>query len=290
MDREGFGKSRGMKLKIVHETEYAFSEDVLLDPHVIRLKPMALDAQRVTGYRLQVDPQPAGLIDELDPESNRVSFAWFSGPTRFLRIVVRFHVETRRKDPYRFIIYPFRSVRLPIHYPHDIRSVLRPCLEPVSEHASLKRLATAIARTHRGNLVGFIDELVLTVSRYVEQGIRETEGVLPPVTTFNRKAGSCRDLAWLTIALLRLKGLAARFVSGYLYDPGLAGHELHAWIEVYIPGAGWRGYDPSAGNAVNERYVTVAASAVPSHTLPVTGAFRGKADSTLHTRVIVKPA
>lgn len=105
---------------------------------------------------------------------------------------------------------------------------------------------------------------------------------------FNRPTASCRDLSWLMIDLLRSQNLAARFVSGYGPNPKLEGHELHAWVEAWIPGAGWFGLDPASGKCVDDRYVPVCASHHPAKTLPVQGSYSGKAISRLKTLVRVE--
>ncbi len=277
-----------MNLRIVHKTEYIFDAPVLLDPHVLRLKPMHLDHQQLRSFHLKVHPGPAGLNEELDPEGNVVYFAWFNRETRRLRIISEVEIETRKFNRYNYIIYPFRSARLPVYYRPEDRKVLTNYLVPVVDHSEMKRFVSQTASRYRDSLASFIDALFYELGSFVEQGIRKTGRVLSPVVTFRKQRGSCRDLAWLAIALFRLKGVAARFVSGYMYDPSLEGHELHAWTEVYIPGYGWRGYDPSSGLAVNENYISVAASAFPEHTLPVSGVYRGAAASELTAQVQIE--
>ena len=110
-----------------------------------------------------------------------------------------------------------------------------------------------------------------------------------PVTTFNLKKGSCRDLAWFEIQLLRHVGIASRFVSGYYYIPmEKPKFELHAWLEVYIPGAGWIGFDPSHGIVTGNNHIPIASSSDFENTMPVTGSIRGDAGSELKTHIDIQ--
>jgi hypothetical protein len=118
--------------------------------------------------------------------------------------------------------------------------------------------------------------------------IREEEDFWAADKTFESKKGSCRDLAWMQMNMLGSLGLASRFVSGYAFNPELAsGHELHAWLQTYLPGAGWIGLDPSLGLLTNHFYVPLAYHPDPSKTLPVQGSYAGEANSKLETDVII---
>jgi transglutaminase-like putative cysteine protease len=118
--------------------------------------------------------------------------------------------------------------------------------------------------------------------------IREEEDLWAADNTFRFQKGSCRDLAWMQMNMLGSLGLASRFVSGYAFNPEVAsGHELHAWLQTYLPGAGWIGLDPSLGLLTNQLYVPLAYHPDPIQTLPVQGSYGGGAKSKLETDVII---
>ncbi len=117
------------------------------------------------------------------------------------------------------------------------------------------------------------------------------ENILSLETCFSERRGSCRDLSWMLMNMLRFKGFATRFVSGYSYVPGMKdGHELHAWVEVLLPGAGWLAMDPTLGLLVTEYHIPLATSFDPTRTLPVQGSYHGKAKSTMNTEVEITSA
>jgi hypothetical protein len=149
---------------------------------------------------------------------------------------------------------------------------------------------TAFARQFiKDDLIEFFASLNLAISDAWNHHERFEMNIMSPEECFQKRAGSCRDLARMLMAMLRSLGYPARFVSGYCYAPGEEeGHELHAWVEVYIPGAGWLGLDPSLGLLTTEKYIPVAASFEPSRTMPVQGFYHGSATSDLRTTVVIQ--
>jgi transglutaminase-like putative cysteine protease len=124
--------------------------------------------------------------------------------------------------------------------------------------------------------LSFLHQLIELIQDRVKYTQRHIGPAWPAGRTLRERIGSCRDLAMLMVTCCRVVGLPARFVSGYqLLDPAPARYDLHAWAEVYLPGAGWRGFDPSAGSEVNERYVVLATSSKPDLTAAVSGSFSG---------------
>ena len=133
--------------------------------------------------------------------------------------------------------------------------------------------------------MGFISALLNHIYKNWDHEVRNHPDVWAPDFCFEQKRGSCRDLAWMVINMVRSVGLAARFVSGYAYNNDDTAHELHAWVEVFMPGGGWLGIDPSLGLFADENFIPVAVGAEPRHTMPVTGSFRGNAKAELSTMV-----
>ena len=264
-----------MRITIRHRTSYTFDTPVFLEPHVIRLRPRADGSTRLVDFALNISPEPVVRTDNLDPEGNVVIRAWFEGEWSRLRLGTRAVVDTLLTNPFGFLVTePDRP--LPHAYTPDFCERLalyrRP---PAAAHPAVRDLALAAATESERVPARF----PLALARRIRADfVRETrpEGApLAPEATIAVGRGACRDLAVLFVACCQAMGLAARFASGYAHSEKATSTELHAWGEVFLQGAGWRGYDPSQGLAVTDRHVTVAAAANPRDAAPVTGAFRG---------------
>jgi transglutaminase-like putative cysteine protease len=153
-----------------------------------------------------------------------------------------------------------------------------------------RELAEQLREASRSEVIPFLTRLTETIAHRFKVVLREQGSPWPPATTIEQRQGACRDLAVLWVDVCRAVGLAARFVSGYHAGYGEQDHRyLHAWGEVYLPGAGWRGFDPTNGLAVSDRHVAVAAAADPQHAAPVTATYRGNnVEAELTTDVLVE--
>ncbi len=274
-----------MKLHIAHDTRYLFTGPAHLNPHVLRFRPSDSRTQRLLSFRLDVNPLPAGYTDNYDAAGNETRYAWFQAPVSEFSIRAESIVETFPDDRAGFIIFPYESVRLPVVYRPDDEAALAPYLLPVSDDAALHSFANAAAAASGGRTMEFVQQLIRAVHDRIEYTDRESGDPLPPGRTLSLGKGSCRDQVVLAMALLRLKGIAARFVSGYQYIRDKTLHELHAWVEVFLPGGGWLGFDPTTGIATDERYVRIAAGADPATTMPVAGTFGGAGELSLITEI-----
>ncbi len=264
-----------MLFEITHTTTYTFSRPVFLEPHTIRLRPRCDSSQRLIHFELQMEPNPAGLSECLDVEGNCAIHAWFDGLTESLRVLTRCEVETLRENPFDYIVHPSAS-RLPVDYPDDLRLSLTPYCSRDTSDDSVTEFANSIVDEVGRQTLPFLAALNRRISQMCEVTIREEGEPQTPGVTLGQRHGACRDLAVLFMDACRVLGLGARFVSGYQEgDPDQERRELHAWAEVYLPGGGWRGYDPTHGLAVADRHVAVAAGMHPALAAPVTGTFRG---------------
>jgi transglutaminase-like putative cysteine protease len=281
-----------MLFTIEHRTEYHFTRPVFFEPHHLRFCPRSDGSQRVVRYELQIDPSPAGTTQAYDLNGNLITVAWFN--ELHDRMVIRSfaEVETLRENPFDFVITA-GSGRLPVGYQPWELSTLAPALRrsAVPIHVDPAReLAEQLREASRGEVVSFVSRLTETICHRFKRVQREQGLPWPPATTIEQRQGACRDLAVLWVDICRAVGLAARFVSGYYEgDPTREKHFLHAWGEVYLPGAGWRGFDPTNGLAITDRHVAVAASADPQHAAPVTASYRGNnVEAELYADVIVE--
>ena len=262
-----------MLYKISHTTLYTYTQPVFLNPHTLRLRPRCDGRQHLHRFSLVVDPKPEGVSHSLDVDGNSFTQLWFTAATEQLRLEISTQVETCNTNPFNYLLEPW-TMKLPLDYPSSLLAQLKPYLSPysvVGDSVALE-LAQEIAQEVNGDTVAFLSTLNQRVYESCEYITRETGEAWQAGVTWRRKQGSCRDLAVLFMETCRAIGLAARFVSGYQEgDLDQAQRDLHAWAEVYLPGAGWQGYDPTHGLAVADRHVVLAASPLPSYTAAVSG-------------------
>lgn len=282
-----------MKYAITHQTTYTYNALVLLEPHVLRLRPRSDGYQQLRDFNLSIVPEPQGMTHLLDAEGNTITRCWWKDlQTEQLSITARSEVETFCTRPFDYLLELW-ATQLPLDYPTALLSHLQPYLSStggiVSVDHTANQLAQEIAHQVQWNPVTFLGELNQRIYSQLAYQERETGFPLPPSLTWAQKIGTCRDFVVLFMAVCRAVGLAARFVSGY--EEGSPEHEqtLHAWVEVYLPGAGWRGYDPTHGLAVSDRHIAIAASGWPRYAAPVTGTHQGGGGSsaTLNSHISI---
>jgi len=280
-----------MRFAIDHLTRYEYSRAVFLEPHTIRLRPRSDGFQRLIRYQLDVNPKPAVLSEALDAEGNAVAHAWFSDATESLELRVSFEAETLKANPFDYLVIDPALQPLPLAYEQRDLLLLAACLDsPPSVDGPVSRFARSVADGVSGQLLPFLSQLSRQIHQQIEVPIRELGEPMPAERTLRERRGACRDVSVLFMACCRSLGIAARFVSGYQQgDSDAERRYMHAWAEVYIPGGGWRGYDPTHGLAIADDHVALAASARPELAAPTSGSFRGTgATSRMHTELTIR--
>ncbi len=252
----------------------------MLGPHLLQLCPRSMGDQQVSKFELKIAPEPMGLNQALDAEGNTVMHCWWpETPVDTLQVTTTSEVITTCTNPFQYLLEPW-ATHFPVDYPSSLKASLYPYLYADLD-AVATQLAQQIAIAEDSNVIRFLTQLNLQINQSCQYQTRETGQPQPPWLTWQQKQGTCRDFVWLFMAACRGMGLATRFVSGYeAGDPSQA-QTLHAWAEVYLPGAGWRGYDPTMGLVVCDRHVAVVASAWPQHTQPISGSLRGGISSPI---------
>jgi transglutaminase-like putative cysteine protease len=285
----GFGAVLGviaMHIRVSHASTYTYSRPVRLAPHWLRLRPRCDGGAELLDFTLEIDPQPAGRSDCLDAEGNLVTRVWFRGEAARLVVTSSFEVDTRRADPYDYLPDPAPWDGL---YAPDLEPRLAPWTASGPQAPSVLALARGL-REASADAHEFMHRLNDQLHRQIDQEIRDTGQAHAPEETLRRGRGACRDLAVLFVAACRSQGLAARFVSGYQSGGYHPRRYMHAWAEVYLPGAGWRGFDPTHGRAVAGHHVAVAAAARAEDAAPIEGGFLGAAHATLRAEVRIDAA
>ncbi len=266
-----------------HVTSYSYDKRIGLGPQVVRLRPAPHCRTRILSYSLRVTPEEHFLNWQQDPFSNYEARLVFPTPTRKLEITVDLVAEMSVYNPFDFFLTP-EAEKFPFSYEPELTADLTPYLR---KQAPGPLLASLLAKlpTEAMRTIDYLVEVNSMLHRRVDYTIRMEPGVQTPEHTLELGSGSCRDSAWLLVQVLRQRGLAARFVSGYLIQlkpdvlavDGPTGAEkdftdLHAWCEVYLPGAGWVGLDPTSGLLAGEGHIPVACTPEPSSAAPISGA------------------
>ncbi|MCC7264173.1 MAG: transglutaminase family protein [Candidatus Latescibacteria bacterium] len=264
-----------MHFAIRHTTCFTYDRPVFLEPHLLRLRPRCDGIQHLSHFDLEVVPQPAGISQCLDLDGNAVVRLWFEGEHPALTFTTTSQVETAARNPFDFFLDP-AALQLPLRCPDRLAALLAPYRIAGEPEGEVAALARRLAREAGGGTLPFLGALNTYLHRTCDQVFRPDGDPLPPERTLSLGQGACRDLAVLFMEACRCMGIPARFVSGYQADaPEEERQDLHAWAEVYLPGAGWRGYDPTRGLSVVDRHVALAAGPTHEQARPTEGTFRG---------------
>ena len=269
---------REMHFQISHRMNYTYSQPVFIEPLAVRLRPRCNSMQRVEHFSLDVAPTPAGIGECIDLDGNNIATVWFDGLHDSLTISATSQVEVLPTDPFKYVVTEEKTLRLPVIYPQPYWSALEQYLRRQYGSSQVEHFVQPIAEESEGQTIPFLRNLTVVIYEQFERVFRETGDPMTPNETIAQHRGACRDLAVLFIECCRNVGLAARFVSGYAHEEvedAFERRHMHAWVEAYLPGGGWRGFDPSLGLAVADRHVAVAASADPAYAAPTSGTFWG---------------
>ena len=267
-----------MRARVIHTFTYRYSAPVQLGPHRFCLKPRGHGFQRLLDFQLAISPEPGRLYPLVAASGDEILRARFSGSADAFTVRASSLVDTETapllqaclEDNEPLLPYPVG------HLNGDLAGSLEGWL-PNGQHdpAAVDMAQEALMGSDQRALM-FLQQLVEIIQDRVKYTQRHVGPAWPAGRTLKERVGSCRDLAMLMVEACRCVGLPARFVSGYhLVEPKPERYDLHAWAEVYLPGAGWRGFDPSGMGVIDDRYITLATSSKPDLTAAITGSFSG---------------
>lgn len=271
-----------LKIVISHKTKYKYDRPVSLSPHIFRLRPAPHSRTPIESYSIKIEPKEQFFNWQQDPFGNYVARLVFPKKTRELSIDVEIIADLQTINPFDFFVEEYAE-EYPFKYDKTLKKELLPYLEITDDGPLLKDFLKTVDYTPRKTIFFLID-INRKIYEYLKYNIRMEPGVQNCEETLKLKNGSCRDYAWLLVQTLRHLGFGARFVSGYIVQlksdekslDGPSGPEedftdLHAWAEVYIPGAGWIGFDATSGLLAGEGHIPLACTPSFESAAPVVG-------------------
>ena len=281
--------------QIYHKTEYRYSNSIFLEPHTIRLSPrtdffMKLKKKSV----LKIHPKPTSISYNIETDGSVSCLANINKSTDHLIIEHTSVIEHHERNPFLFDIYPSFCQKVPFTYPYDMQYILGAYLKISTDSRDLHNFTHYLAEQVDFQTIAFLTNTAEILSKQIQYEYRAEGLPLSPIDTFKSEKGSCRDIAQLFMEICRYMKIATRYVSGYMTKlPETEGTEskeelnpdLHAWVEVYLPGGGWVGVDPTFGVMCSGYHIPLCSSANPELTLPVNGTYRGITNSELITEL-----
>lgn len=286
-----------LNVAIQHHTHYRFDRMVDIMPHIVRLRPAPHCRAEVHHYELLMSPASARKFWQQDVYGNHVARVIFPEPSDLISISVNMNLGLHALNPFDFLI-DISASRHPFDYPQRWLPALAPYLAVTDDSAELRDWVSALESGNRETVDLLMSETRRTAG-HISYQLREEPGLQSCQQTLAMASGSCRDSSWLLLQSLRCRGLAARFVSGYLIEAetDATGNpvalmkearqgELHAWVEAFIPGAGWIGMDPTSGLLAGTGHIPLACAPDLEDMAPVTGSTgRCRVELTFHSEV-----
>ena len=277
------------RYKILHRTYYNFSSTVTLGPHFLRLRPREDYELRIESFSLNITPK-ATLLWHRDAEGNSIATATFDLATQQLVFESELIIQQYNEAPLNFMVADY-AVHYPFNYTQDDQVLLSPYMQLTDQDTQQQIKQWTQQLWQAGEKIQTYTALQRIASHIFKNfsyKLREEPGVQTAKETLACNTGSCRDFAQLFMDAAKCMGLAARFVTGYLHAPGLdAAGATHAWAEVYLPGAGWKGFDPTIGAMAGTDHIPVAVARLSKSVPPIEGSFIGEPKSTLDVGVWV---
>jgi len=276
------------RLQISHVTEYRFPSPVSLLPHRLLLRPRENHNVRIESSTLDIFPAHT-LQWKRDVLDNSLAVAAILVPSDLLRIASTVVIQHYDENPFDFLVDDYAVVH-PFAYTSEDQIELAPFIRAVyqSDRNQVQDWLGSLGLQTPMQTFAVLDRLNHAIAEGFSYQMREAPGVQSPALTLTQRSGSCRDFAALFMEACRHMGLASRFVSGYLFMPGsdIGNASTHAWAEVYLPGAGWKGFDPTSGEVTGDRHIAVAVARHPESVPPVAGSYLGSPSQ--HPALIVE--
>jgi len=276
-----------VKIHIHHRTSYHYAAPVSLGQHRLMMRPREGHGFQLENCSFKIS-SPHRLRWIRNHHENNIGLVDFSAPASEFTVEGQFHLNVLEENPFNFVIHP-DAAEYPFTYEPDLFVNLRSQIRIIYARDSDRVRAWLKPfwyPGHRVDTLAFLQELNSHIYRTFRYQRRLEKGVQSPAETIEKNSGSCRDFATLFMEACRSLGLAARFVSGYMYSPEITDRmSMHGWTEIYLPGAGWIGFDPSWGILADSHYFAVAVSRHSEHAPPISGTYIGTPRTFLRSQV-----
>ena len=285
---------------IRHNTSYQYGHLINMGPHVIRLKPAPHSRTKIHSYSLDIEPKEHFINWQQDSFGNYLARVVMHDKVKEFKVAVEVVAEMTVINPFDFFVEEYAD-KFPFQYEDQDIKELAPYFEIIENGPLLLEWIKKAERFKGLNIVDFLVAVNQELNREINYTVRMEPGVFTCEESLQKKLGSCRDSAWLLVQTMRHLGLAARFVSGYLVQlkadqkaiDGPSGTEkdftdLHAWCEVYIPGAGWIGLDPTSGLLAGEGHIPLCCTPAPSSAAPISGAIETCEVEFFHSNEVIR--
>nr|WP_320014043.1 transglutaminase family protein [uncultured Desulfobacter sp.] len=278
------------RYKIIHRTYYNYTDAVTLGPHHLLLRPREDHDLRIESFILKITPD-AKIYWHRDVEGNSVAIANFTSPTQQLTVDSEVIIRQYNEFPLDFIVADY-AINYPFFYNEEDQFLLSPyrVLPDQKTREILNNWIFKVWKSYEQvQTYTLLQRLTEAICATMVYKVREEPGVQSAEETLSFGSGSCRDFALLFMEAVKCLGLASRFVSGYLHAPLMSSQigSTHAWAEVYLPGGGWKGFDPTTGDIVGTNHIPVAVSRLAESVPPISGSYAGSAKSKLDVGVWV---
>ncbi|MCY2977752.1 MAG: transglutaminase family protein [Planctomycetota bacterium] len=278
-------------IRILHETQYVYSQPVQFGPHRVLMRPREGHDLRIVGSRIEIEPK-ASVRWLRDIENNSVAILSFSEPAERLRVFAEIDVDLSEDNPIECLIEP-SAREYPFQYPPHEQVALVPYRLPSYPYDG-PALHHWLYESYRNGQAIDTFELLMNLNtrifEYLQYSERHEAGVQCPNETLTKKTGSCRDYAVLMMEVARYLGFGARFVTGYIQMAEGQHGATHAWTEIYLPGAGWRGFDPTNNKLAGSEHISVAVAREQENAAPIAGSWAGPSDAFERMEVSVQVA
>ena len=282
-------------VSINHVTRYRYRSDVAFGEHRILVRPRESYDQRLLSASLAITPEPESLRWLQDVFGNAVAVATFDRRADALEVRGHAEVEHLPTCEQDILVEPYAECYPFTYSAEDMPDLLRSIERDYPDRDRvIDGWATRfVDADHPSGTMALLKRLTESIARDFDYRRRETKGIQSPLTTLDLGSGTCRDFAVLMMEAVRALGFAARFVSGYVYQPDddharVGGHSTHAWVRVFLPGSGWIEFDPTNGIVGNRGLIRVAVARDPVQAVPLSGTWRGLQDSQVDMQVEVR--
>ncbi|MGL4629648.1 MAG: transglutaminase family protein [Leadbetterella sp.] len=263
-----------MIIEAKHILDYSYEEPVVLNPQYLLLTPGVSAYQTLLAHDISISPEPTKIVRNVEQENNIQHLLYINSPLQNFRVESCFKVDSPTFNSLDFIFFPFECSMIPFKYPAKLSTYVGLALKQKKIAPEIRSFAQDLVEDAGNDTLAFLIKLTETIKARFLYQVRQEGDPQSPEFTLEYQIGSCRDFSVFMMEVCSAVGLMPRFVSGYYFPEDKSNFDLHGWVEILLPGGGWRGFDPTEGQVVDHRYIALARSIEPRGIVPLRGSFR----------------